>query len=723
MAIARSSNFVRFSVFEVDLRAGELLKQGVKIKLPEQSFQILAMLLQRPGQLVTREEIQKGLWPDDTIVEFENSINAAIRRLRLALGDSADEPKFVETLARRGYRFMIPVETVSDALSGAVPRQGVLLEAAAVVEPPVSLDGSLPMRTLRRWRKWHLVLAGSTILIAAVFTYRLIRPLPLPKVLGSTQITMDGRLKFGPILTDGARLYFIEGPPYTICQVSTSGGEVSQISSPVRTRGLLDISPSGSDLLIREAGSPWQPAPLWVLPAAGGTPRRVGDVAAFGAAWLADGQQIVYENSNNLYVCRSDGSEARKLATVPTEPNFFAFWLEWSPDGSRLRFGMRDRRTHATLRSFWEVSANGTDLRPLSQAYSAGNWTPDGKYFVFAPSKRGRMDLWAVREKTELFRRASTEPTQLTSGPLSLSFPVSSKDGRKLFVLGTQQRTELVRYDAQSGHFLPYLGGISADGVSFSSDGQWTAYVSFPDATLWRSRMDGSERRQLTFSPMAAFNPRWSPDGKSIAFQAEAPGKPIKIYIVSADGGGPRQVTTGPRNDVDPNWSPDGQSLVFADGAFGKMPDDSMRIDRIDLRTNEVSSLPGSQGLMSPQWSPSGRYVDAFTTDWQKLMLFDFTTQEWVELCAGRRLNWHYWSRHGNYIYFSDNLLSGNAPSIERLRISDRKIEKVVALEEVGRLGIGNLGGPWTGLALDDSPLVLRDIGTQEIYALDVEFP
>src|SRR4030095_10747860 len=165
MATARSSNFVRFSVFEVDLRAGELLKQGVKIKLPEQSFQILAMLLEHPGELVTREEIQKGLWPDDTIVEFENSINAAIRRLRLALGDSADEPKFVETLARRGYRFMIPVETAPEALSGAVPRQGVLLEAAAGVEPPVSLDGSLPMRTLSRWRKWHLLLAGSTILI------------------------------------------------------------------------------------------------------------------------------------------------------------------------------------------------------------------------------------------------------------------------------------------------------------------------------------------------------------------------------------------------------------------------------------------------------------------------------------------------------------------------------------------------------------------------------
>ncbi len=124
MAVARSSNLIRFGVFEVDLRVRELRKQGLKLKLPEQSFQILAMLLEHPGELVTREEIQKRLWPDDTIVEFENSINAAIRRLRLAFGDSADEPRFVETLARRGYRLMVEVERPPEAGNRAEPSPG-----------------------------------------------------------------------------------------------------------------------------------------------------------------------------------------------------------------------------------------------------------------------------------------------------------------------------------------------------------------------------------------------------------------------------------------------------------------------------------------------------------------------------------------------------------------------------------------------------------------------
>jgi len=107
---AQTRYLARFESFEVNLQSGELLKNGERIKLHQQSFQVLAMLIGRPGEVVTRQEIQKRLWPNDTVVEFENSINAAIKKLRLALDDSADQPKYVETLARRGYRWRAPVE-------------------------------------------------------------------------------------------------------------------------------------------------------------------------------------------------------------------------------------------------------------------------------------------------------------------------------------------------------------------------------------------------------------------------------------------------------------------------------------------------------------------------------------------------------------------------------------------------------------------------------------
>src|SRR5205823_4161283 len=126
---------------------------------------------------------------------------------------------------------------------------------------------------------------------------------------------------------------------------------------------------------------------------------------------------------------------------------------------------------------------------------------------------------------------------------------------------------ELTRYDAKTGQFVPYMSGISAEGVSFSSDGKWVAYVSYPEGSLWRSRIDGSERLQLTFVPLQAYQPYWSPDGKRIAFMGFEPGKAWQIYIVPAEGGSTRMVSPQDRNHADPSWSPDGLSL-----AFGALP-------------------------------------------------------------------------------------------------------------------------------------------------------
>jgi len=133
---AEAAYLIRFESFEVNLRSGELLRAGERVRLPEQSFRILAMLLERPGDVVTRQEIQENLWPNDTIVEFENSINAAVKRLRVALGDSADQPRYVQTLARRGYRWMVPVERTA-----ATPRGGK--DSPAPVESPQAVESAV----------------------------------------------------------------------------------------------------------------------------------------------------------------------------------------------------------------------------------------------------------------------------------------------------------------------------------------------------------------------------------------------------------------------------------------------------------------------------------------------------------------------------------------------------------------------------------------------------
>jgi Tol biopolymer transport system component len=337
------------------------------------------------------------------------------------------------------------------------------------------------------------------------------------------------------------------------------------------------------------------------------------------------------------------------------------------------------------------------------------------EYYVFQASSDSRVNIWALRERTGFFRKGNGKPVQLTAGPMDFRSPVSSLDGKKLLVIGEQPRGELVRYESKSRQFVPYLGGISAKELDVSKDGQWVAYISYPDGVLWRSRVDGSQRLQLTSLPMQAWLPRWSPDGRRIAFSAEIPGEPDRIYVVAADGGRPAQLTGRNHCEIDPSWSPDQNSLMF-----GGEPwlEDSVAIHLFDLKTGQVSTLPGSEGLFSPQWSPDGRYVVAMSRDSRKLMLFDSSTHKWTELLNGSAA-YPSWSRDGNYIYFINPYVP--EPAIYRIRIKDRELELVVNLPRE-RLGWG-IAGKWMGLSEDGSPLVLRDTGSEEVYALHWQTP
>src|SRR5216683_4713241 len=157
------------------------------------------------------------------------------------------------------------------------------------------------------------------------------------------------------------------------------------------------------------------------------------------------------------------------------------------------------------------------------------------------------------------FDRRSLAPFQLTTGPMSLDSPVPGVDGKRLFAHGLLSRGQLVRYETRSHQFVQFLSGISAGELDFSRDGKWVTYVSYPDYALWRSRVDGSDPLQLTFPPMSADLPRWSPDGTQIAFVDSELGKPLKIFLLSAQGGTPQELLPETHNQVDPVWSPDGK--------------------------------------------------------------------------------------------------------------------------------------------------------------------
>ncbi len=191
-----------------------------------------------------------------------------------------------------------------------------------------------------------------------------------------------------------------------------------------------------------------------------------------------------------------------------------------------------------------------------------------------------------------------------------LEFLAPSPDGRKLFVDGYQGRGELVRYDPKSGQFVPFLSGISAGELDFSRDGQWVTYVSYPEHTLWRSRADGSDRLQLTYPPVSAGLPRWSPDGTQIVYVDTQPGRPWKIFLISAQGGTPQEVLAESHTQADPTWSPDGKKLAFGRTQITGSSE-PLAIYIVDLATHQVSTIPGSENLFSPRWSPDGQYLAA----------------------------------------------------------------------------------------------------------------
>jgi DNA-binding winged helix-turn-helix (wHTH) protein/WD40 repeat protein len=688
----------RFGVFELDVRSGELRRSGIKLRLQDQPYQVLLKLLENAGQTVTREQLRSTLWPADTFVDFETGLNTTIKRLRETLGDSAENPTFIETVPKRGYRFIAPVSS---------PTSAAATSEKLVTEGPSRFRNALP-----------LVAAVVLAALSVGFTLRhWSRPaLARARVMDFAPLTSDGQAKYGPLLTDGSRIYFSEVLPVgrVLAQVSARGGDTSIIPTTVSNPRPADISPDGTELLILSGKAMSKEetyeGAVWILPVAGGSARPVDNLMATDAVWGERAETILYCLGHDLFVVNRDGSNRRSFLTV----SGYVESLRWSPDKQRLRFTVSTRAMGGTS-SIWEASANGAGLREVVPAVRGasvccGAWMTGSDDFLFQWTRAGRTDVWELPASYHVLHSG---PTPLTAGPMNFSAPAAGVGSNQAFVVGSLPRAELVRYVPQTADLVPYLSGISAEGVAASRDGQWLAYTQFPDGTLWRSNATGTERLQLTFPPMRAFLPRWSPDGKQIAFIGTPTGDHWTIYVIFAEGGVARQLIPGNDETADATWMPDNKSVVFGPWKGGE----SRGVKVLDLSTNRVTPLPGATEMWSPRVSPDGRYIAALSQQDSKLMLFDMTTQKWQELSA-LYSGYPSWSRDGKFLYFQDWGSGGLSPlRVVRLRLSDRKLETIFDLRTLDRLSIGTYMS-WSGLAPDDSVLLSRNISTQEIYAL-----
>ncbi len=552
-----NSRGVKFANFTVDLHARELRRNGSTIRLQDLPFQLLAILTARPGEVVTRDELRNHLWGAHTFVDFDNSLNAAVAKIREALADSPDDPRFIETVPRRGYRFIANVTPLQEALPGS-----------QTAEPVVPVETSGEHR--RKW--WVLAVLGLAGVAITVLLSLAFRAPQLPKVIRYVQLTNDGKPKARPVsfinilATDGSRVYFVRGAAngWEAAQVSVSGGEAVPVPAPFEGVVLNDISRDHFKLLVTHSeGTGTELNSLyWTLPLPGGPAERLGDVRGHGASWSSDGKLIAYCKDRDLYVANADGSQPRKLATFDGLP----FQPIWSPDGERLRFYLYDTsRDSGTL---WQISVDGSNPRPLFPHWQAsgeaccGMWTPDGNYFVFQATQGDVTSLWVLADNARALT-PTPEPEQLTSGPMSFLAPLPSSDGKRLFAIGEQKRGELMRYDSASRQFVTYLSGASAEGLDFSHDREWVLYTTYPEGRLWRCRIDGTRRIQLTGPSLQAALPRWSPDDKEVVFMAKKPGGPWKINRIPSNGGRSDELVQNGESQWDPNWSPKGNAVLY----------------------------------------------------------------------------------------------------------------------------------------------------------------
>jgi Tol biopolymer transport system component len=505
-----------------------------------------------------------------------------------------------------------------------------------------------------------------------------------------------------------------------IAKVSLQHSDRSLVSSPFSNLQALDLSPDHVRLLV----APIQGGPgdneFWTVPVESGSPERVGSLTGRDATWSADGRQLAFGKGSVLYLASATGTQVRDLFTADGS----VFAPRFSPDGQRIRFTVGDAAQNKS--SLWEIGRDGSNPHALLTNWQygstacCGNWTPDGRYYIFQATQSSPITISTLWASPDFGRAADASmPTvaPLTSGPISFGNVSPAGDNKNIWAIGVQPAAEAVKYDSNKKTFVPVLAGVSATDLDFSPDGKWVTYVAIPEGTLWRCRANGADRLQLTSAPERAALPHWSPDGKKIAYVSVQPGQPWKISIIPAGGGTAQNILRESPSQIDANWSHDGNRIMF--GYVYGVEGQNIRI--VDVNTHKAETVPGSEGLFSPRWSPDGRYIAALSLDFTTVKLFDFESHKWSNWLTepAGAVSYPVWSADSKYLYFDD--LVTDEESIRRVKVGKSQAERVFVLQ-----GIERYPGPfglWTGRAADGSWMFVRDRSTQEVYRLTVDLP
>ncbi len=480
----------------------------------------------------------------------------------------------------------------------------------------------------------------------------------------------------------------------------------------------LDISSDGQKLLALTGLEFEKDRELWVVPLNGGKPYRVSNVVAHAAAWAPDGKTLAYSAGAAVFLISEDRLVPRKIASFDAFPNT----LHWGPDGKALYLTLKDIQTGKAR--FWAELA-GADmgtvtLRPPPDSIRwdtefARAGDPNTYFIVESRPHNVATLVWKVKFGSRWWQPLiQIVPLRFVQGHTDgIAYDAKTS---QLLVLSTQlERAEFVSFDPRIKEFRPLLPGASGTFLNYSRDGTRVVYVSFHDSALVASRPDGSETRQLTFPPEQAELPRWSPDGRQIAYMSKRPDSPWRIRVVDLQNGAIREASQGDDSQGAPTWSPDGKFIAF--GEVECLKARSCSIHRIDLATGKVGTLPGSEGLMTARWSPDGRFIAAMNQEQNKVMLFDVRSEKWRKLAdaiPGPDLSW---SADSNYLYAN---VPGTAAQIVRVRISDGSRETMFQFRSQDKFDLADSEDTQFSVAPDDSIILHHRILSEEVYAYDL---
>ena len=611
----------RFGEFEFSVRSGELRRNGEVVRLQYQPLRVLLVLLEYAGDVVTRDEIRERAWPEDSVRDFDNSLRVAVAKLRQAFGDDPETPRYIETVPRRGYRWLYPV-TVHEAPPNVVVVESNMVGVSGDVKPshgPAEPDSitSVAVKPTRRTvllRRVGVSLALWIVLLAAYWFLRPQADALDPKVLPLA--TYPGLEQTPALSPDGKRVAFAwTGPnttdPYRVF-VKLVGEEAAKLvaqTPPEATDGDPVWTPDGRSILFfRRDG---EASGIYQVSLDGTSERQLTLASLHGSPVKRgrfdispQGNSVVYPSQPRgqqqiaLFLLDLATLQSRQLTFPPPESEGDSD-PTYSHDGKNIVFA----RGAPDLRQVYVVPATGGDVRLLTghgiSDMEGLAWTVDDREILMGGLQLRRISASADGD------RPSAVP--YVPGPVIYPF----LRGDQLVYSQAWNNANIWKLElsgssrAEGGPSKLIASTRQQAAASFSPDGSQIAFQSDRSGTweIWKSNRDGSNAGQLThFGGPLTGTPRWSPDGRQIAFDSRAKEIP-EIYVIPADGGTPRQVTNNAAGDKVPAWSHDGIWLYYSSNRDGftniwKMPVDGGAEQRVT-----------SNGGIYAAESPDGEYL------------------------------------------------------------------------------------------------------------------